>query len=114
VPPKLSEKTLQHIATLFPVEQREEVAALLEKECGNNLPFCEGRDELVMERPRFAVLKLSEGKMDKLRNAIKIAQRDWRDVLVYAGFGNDTKAHQRWNPTSSRHDTEAGSPKTET
>jgi hypothetical protein len=40
------------------------------------------------QRFQFAVLKLSEGKMDKLDEAIELAKVDWRDLLAAAGFGS--------------------------
>ena len=36
--------------------------------------------------------------LERLREAIHVAQEDWRDVLVAAGFGTDTRAHERWEP----------------
>jgi len=45
---------------------------------------------------RFAVLMLSEGDLDKLRSLIDHAKIDWRDVLVWAGFGYSLTAHERW------------------
>jgi len=49
-----------------------------------------------MERVRFAALKLSEGNTDKLLRAAQLAQRDWRELLVPAGFANDAEAHKSW------------------
>ena len=34
--------------------------------------------------------------MDKLYDAIALAQTDWRDLLVAAGFGDDVQAHKDW------------------
>ncbi|HAK60236.1 MAG TPA: hypothetical protein DCO77_07610 [Nitrospiraceae bacterium] len=95
---ELSERTRDKITTLFPASEREEVGDLLKIECGANLPFCENNDQYQMERIRFAVLKLSEGAMDKLVQAIELAQIDWRDVLVASGFGENVEAHNKWNP----------------
>lgn len=61
-------------------------------------PFCEKSDEFQLERVRFAVLKLSGGDLEKLRKAVKLAQTDWRDVLMAAGFGHDVNAHKSWSP----------------
>jgi len=47
---------------------------------------------------RFAALKLSEGNKDKLLRAAQLAQYDWRDLLVAAGFANDAEAHNSWAP----------------
>jgi hypothetical protein len=101
MPPRLSPKTEEHVATLFPPEFRNEVVNLLLHQCGNNLPFWEKRDEFQLERIRFAALKLSRGDIEKLREAIKLAQTDWRDLLVAAGFAHDVNAHKRWSPSIS-------------
>lgn len=93
----LTAKTRQHIAAIFPDDQ-EIVADLLLKECGANLPFLENADPVRLERYRFAALRLSRGDLSKLDIVIELAKRDWRDLLVAAGFGEDTEAHLRWNP----------------
>ena len=96
--PPLSQDTERRIATLFPPRSRAEASELLIVQCGNNLPFCDNHDEFQLERIRFSALKLSGGNIDKLKDAIKLAQTDWRDLLVAAGFGHDTTAHKRWIP----------------
>ena len=48
------------------------------------------------ERVQCAALKLSAGRMDGLYDAIALAQTDWRDLLVAAGFAEDTRAHKSW------------------
>ncbi|HEX4574635.1 MAG TPA: hypothetical protein VH158_05840 [Gemmatimonadales bacterium] len=42
------------------------------------------------ERPRIhlAIIKLAGGNMTTFREAVAVAERDWRDVLVAAGVGN--------------------------
>jgi hypothetical protein len=94
---ELSERTIDKVNSLFPSDQRKEVEDLLRIECGENIPFCENNDKYAMERIRFAVLKLSEGHIDKLVQAIELAQIDWRDLLMAAGFGEDVEAHNKWN-----------------
>jgi hypothetical protein len=49
-----------------------------------------------LERVRFAALKLSEGNMEKLHRAVKLAKADWRDLLVAAGFADSVHAHKHW------------------
>jgi hypothetical protein len=98
MPPRLSPKTVEHIDSLFQPGSREAAIELLIHQCGNNLPFCEKSDEFQLERVRFAVLKLSEGDLEKLRKAISLAQTDWRDVLMAAGFGHNVNAYKSWNP----------------
>jgi hypothetical protein len=95
---RLSLKTVDHVDALFAPEFREEVAELLSHQCGNNLPFCEKSDEFQLERIRFAALKLSRGDVRELQEAVKLAQTDWRDLLMAAGFGHDVNAHSRWSP----------------
>ena len=94
-----SQETERRIAALFPPSSRAEVSELLTIQCGNNLPFCDKDDEVQLERIRFSALKLSDGSIDKLKDAIKLAKSDWRDLLVAAGFAEDTTAHKRWIPS---------------
>jgi hypothetical protein len=81
----LSEATWERVRELFPPEQHEAVARILETECGNNLPFSEKETSYGLERLRFAALKLSNGNMENLCKAVNLAKRDWRDLLVAKG-----------------------------
>jgi hypothetical protein len=94
----LSNEVKFRITRLFPPEQQEKVRQLLHDECGNNLPFQQNVDASGLDRARFAALKLSDGDMQKLEESIRIANRDWRDLLVWAGFGDDIHAHELWLP----------------
>jgi hypothetical protein len=94
----LSPATVLHIEKLFRPEDRETAESLLRDECAENLPFCEKTDPIKSERIRFAVLKLSGGKLDDLLKWIEAAQVDWRDVLMAAGFGQSIDAHGEWQP----------------
>lgn len=96
MPPKLSPRTMLLVSKIFDAKQFEEVVQWLEDECGNNIPFCDKYDEYQMERIRFAVLKLSQGNINKLLRAIDEARMDWRDLFMAAGFGYDVNAHQTW------------------
>jgi hypothetical protein len=95
---QISPETEKRIGLLFPPDEHELVRAILLEECGNNLPFLQDIDEVALERFRFAALKLSEGKLDKLDHAIALAKSDWRDLLTAAGFGRDVNAHWAWLP----------------
>lgn len=99
---KLSTGTEQRLAAMFAPGDRALVSELLIEDCGNNLPFMESKDSQELERVRFAVLKLSGGDLNELQRAIDLAKLDWRDVLVSAGFADNTKAHESWWP-SVRH-----------
>jgi hypothetical protein len=96
--PHVSSETEKRIALLFPPDERARVRAILSEECGINLPFLQNFDDVKLERFQFAALKLSEGKIDKLNSAVALAKRDWRDLLVAAGFANDIHAHLLWLP----------------
>jgi hypothetical protein len=90
--------TVNRIAQLFSMADRELVSALLNDDCGENLPLLNSSDSAAIERIRFAVLKLSGGDLDALQRAVDLAKTDWRDVLVAAGFGSDVRADSRWWP----------------
>ena len=43
-------------------------------------------------RVQLAILKLSEGQRDKLTELVRMAKRDYRDVLAYAEYPEEMKA----------------------
>ena len=94
----LSPETLRRLDALFVGAARQLAGDLLVTQCGANLPLWTATDPEGLERIRFAALKLSNGDLAELRRAVEIAQIDWRDVLVAAGFGHDPRAHERWFP----------------
>jgi hypothetical protein len=95
----LSPRTQSHVVTLFRVSDVAKVEDLLCRECGDALPMLGAAvTPENLERVRFAALRVSGGRFDRLREAISIAQRDWRDLLVEADFANDARAHEAWQP----------------
>lgn len=97
MPGSLSFETERRIEAMFPPGLWAEVSELLLHQCGNNLPSLEGSSEADLERFRFAALKLSEGKVDKLKDAIELAKIDWRDLLMAAKFWT-LDSHKSWFP----------------
>jgi len=95
---RLSDPTTARVRALFASDQQEAAIRILEEECGANLPFCESATPESAERIRFAALKLSGGDLAELRSIVDQAKIDWRDVLVWAGFGDDVEAHRGWWP----------------
>jgi hypothetical protein len=91
---QLTPKTEQRVELLFPPGDRKVVRAMLREECGTNIP---GWESAGLERLHFAVLKISDGDLGKLDKAINLAKKDFRDVLVWAAFG-EPDAHRRWRP----------------
>lgn len=96
--PDLSPETLRRLDTLFRPEDRDRAKALLYEQCGNNLPLLEKSDMYQLERFRFAALKFSDGNLPRLERAVKLAQADWRDLLMATGFAMDINAHRKWEP----------------
>jgi hypothetical protein len=91
----LSVKTTAVLQRIFAPENYSQAISMLEEGCGNNLPdYGSGMYEL--ERVRFAALKLSLGNLHKLSEAIKLAQVDWRDLLMGADFAESSQAHEDW------------------
>lgn len=98
--PPLSPESEKRVKLLFPPDEQAMVCARLLADCGNNLPGLEAADSAAMDRFRFAVLKLSEGDLHKLDKALQLAQTDWRDLLMAAGFGESVTAHALWHQSS--------------
>lgn len=81
---------------MFGAKDCERAQALLEEQCGTNLPFLSELGPVQLERYRFAAIKVSAGRLGGLERAIALAKTDWRDLLMEADFGHDVRAHERW------------------
>ena len=92
----LTPDTQRLIAQDFSPEDQLAAAELLEQKCGTSLPLMGDRLPEEIERVRFAVLKLCHGNIEQLAREIDIANCDWRDTLVGAGFGHSVLAHRTW------------------
>ena len=79
---ELSAGVEERITLLFSPDQRVTVRELLRDECGKDLPFSQRWDKAGFDRVRFAALKVSDGDLAKLQGAVRLAKRDWRDLLV--------------------------------
>jgi hypothetical protein len=97
---KLSPATCQLILQAFSPQDQAEVAQILAKECADNLPLMERRDEYGLEPVRFAVVKLSRGNIANLRWWASLARVNWNDLLAAAGFSGSPTAHQEWASAS--------------
>ena len=89
-PVKLNTHTLVRVERLFKWADREKAKTLL-------LDFS-GIDPLETERLRFAALRVSDGNLAKLTEAIEMGKQDFRDLLVVARFASHPEQHQRWWP----------------
>ena len=75
-----------HVAALFQESDMAQAQRLLADECGETLPFMSDATPQSLERVRFAAIRLSGGRLDRLHDALCLARRDWRDLLVAAHF----------------------------
>jgi hypothetical protein len=87
---RLSPKNAERVALLFAGGEAGGASELIERECSQ-----------FDERVQTAVIKVSEGTMEGLLEAIALAQTDWRDLLVAAGFEHDPKLHETWWPSEN-------------
>lgn len=93
---ELSATTRAIAAMLFTSHDLSQVVTILERDCADNLPGCETFDSAQLERIRFAALKCAAGSLHSLYEAVALAQTDWRDLLMTAGFGHALDAHATW------------------
>lgn len=85
--------------TMFDAADVDAAERLLAHECAENLPLIgDAASPTGLERIRFAVIRVSGGRLDRLSETITLARKDWRDVLVAAEFAHDVRAHERWKP----------------
>lgn len=95
---ELSSLTKQHVAALFASRDAAEAEQLLARECAENLPLVSNPTPQGLERLRCAAIRLSDGALPRLQDAIALAKTDWRDLLVAAAFADDLHAHRTWKP----------------
>ena len=91
---RLSPTVTAVIAALFDPEDHETIAEMLTEECNAERFYISSTE--AVERIQLAVLKISKGRIEKFLAAAELAQLDWRDALMAAGFGNDVEAHLNW------------------
>jgi hypothetical protein len=92
----LSERTQKLIAKLFSRSDGVVISDLLYRAVSSNIPCFENANSEDMERIRFAILKLTKQAPLNLAVGIHLAQTDWRDLLMSAGFGHDASEHISW------------------
>jgi len=74
----MEQRILERVSREFADSDRDAVVQLLETYVG---PEC--------DRVRWDILQLSTGSVDKVRDYIKAAQTDYRDVLYWAEYYKD-------------------------
>src|SRR4051812_6362762 len=91
---QLDSKVERRLTLLFSPADQERARLILLNECGTNIP---GWNSAGLDRMQFAVLKLSDGNLDRLQGAVDLAKLDFRDLLMAAGFG-DPNSYRSWHP----------------
>jgi len=94
----LSDKVEDVIELIFPQDIAPLVREHLLYDCAENIPFCKDHSPSQMDRIRLSALRLSNGDYGDLKKAVLLAQKDWRDLFMAAGFGHDPQAHMTWKP----------------
>lgn len=92
----LSKRQIEVLEKLFPADSRGTAADLLAKKCGNSILLCDDHTSEQMDSIRLAAIKVSNGDISQLKLAIDLANTDWRDLLMCAGFGHEIDAHINW------------------
>jgi hypothetical protein len=93
-PPQLTAGTIARLELLFKSDDQpmaREVLRMLSDQRFYNR-------SAEAERVWIAALKLSCGNLAELAKAVELANLDYRDLLLSAGFANDPKEHLRWWP----------------
>ena len=80
-PVGLTPAVVEEVERLFPIDDHAEAINLLDRECGRTLPFHRESTADHLEHIRLCVLRLSRGNLTKLREWVKLANMDTRDVL---------------------------------
>ena len=81
---------------MFPRSEGVVISDLLFRAVSANIPFCADSSPEEMERIRFAIIKMTKQSPLNLAVGIYLAQTDWRDLLMSAGFGDDVAQHMTW------------------
>lgn len=97
---ELTAETKERVRAVFSPDDWHDVEDILLRRCGENLltKYRTEHDENLIERIRFAVLKVSNGSMSLLEQAVLKANSDWRDILWQSGFVKSTTEHLTWKP----------------
>lgn len=95
---ELSKNTKEIIGMMFDSVHSVNVMTILLGQCTVSIAGCQGWSLENFERVWISVLKLSDGDIEKLESAVSLANTDYRDLFMAAGFGYDTEAHKKWRP----------------
>lgn len=88
----------KELLSCCPNKEKEAVSNYLEAYCSTNLPGIGTTEEWIelIDRVQLAAIRGSGWSLYKIKEAAALANRDWRDLLVAAGFANSLSAHKQW------------------
>lgn len=91
--------TAELIASVCPAAQSRAVSDLLSATCAHNLPGIGRTPEWIelIDRIQLAAIRGSNWNPKTIAAAVELANIDWRDLLVAAGFANDLSSHRLWH-----------------
>lgn len=94
----LAPLTEELIASCCPPTQRQAVSDFLSANCARDLPGIGSTPEWIelIDRIQLAAIRGSNWNLETIAAAVKLANLDWRDLLVAAGFANDLSSHRLW------------------
>jgi hypothetical protein len=86
------------IEAACPAPGKEIVREFLSNHCAASLPGVGDSAEWMelVDRVQLAALRGSGWDMARIRANVALANVDWRDLLVAAGFGQSLSAHIAW------------------
>lgn len=90
--------TNELIQKTCPASHRQAVGDLLSEQCSVSLPGVGIPSEWIglIDRVQLATIRGSSWDIEKLKSNVSLANSDWRDVLMAAGFGENLAAHKLW------------------
>jgi hypothetical protein len=77
-------KVLQKVAHYWPDADRREIVDVLDH-------YGSESSEHGRARVQLAILKLSEGQWERLEELVRMAKRDYRDVIAYAEYPEEMR-----------------------
>jgi hypothetical protein len=80
------------------------VTSLLLERCSASLPGAGSSSEWIelIDRVQLAAIRGSRWNITEIEKNVALANLDWRDLLMGAGFGEDLAAHKRWQQHALR------------
>jgi hypothetical protein len=93
---ELTTDTKRVAEALFSSEDAERMKERLRTETADKSAFHAFNTAESRERIWLAIIKMCKETLDPWDEWFDLAKSDWRDLLMAADFGRDTKAHVKW------------------